>query len=247
MALGGQGAPLAPWLDYCMLSRPSESRLALNVGGIANLTLLPAGCGRDDVTAFDTGPGNCLIDAACRRLLDRPYDRDGEAAGAGSVDDGLIGTWLADSYFRREPPKSTGREYFTEGYADRLIDEGLARGLPAEDVLASITALTAASVTDAVERLVPSGRSAARVIVSGGGVHNRTLMRMLERRLPDQVVESSAAHGLDPDAKEALLCALLASEAIAGVPAGMPSVTGASRPAVLGKICQGGHADDSPR
>lgn len=247
IALGGEGAPIVPYLDWCVLGSGAESRLALNIGGIANVTVLPAGSGRGDVTAFDTGPGNCLIDAACHRLLGRPFDRDGEIASSGRWDDALLSSWMDDPYFRRPPPKSTGREVFDTGYADRLIGQALGAGLQPADTLATITELTAASVADAIERFTRPDPPARRMIVSGGGGRNRALMAGLARRLPGMEVESSAAHGVDPDSKEAILCAFLAHEAMAGVATGMPSVTGASRAAVLGKICQGGHRTPAPR
>lgn len=247
VALGGEGAPIVPYLDWCILGSDAESRLALNIGGIANVTVLPAGGDRSDVRAFDTGPGNCLIDAACRQLLDRPFDRAGEVASSGTADEALLRSWMQDSYFRRPPPKSTGREVFDAEYAANLIRQADRAGLSVPDVMATITELTAASVADAIEQFTAVEPKANRLIVSGGGVHNRAVMDGLERRLADVTVESSAEHGLDPDAKEAILCAFLAYEAMAGVPAGMPSVTGASRPAVLGKICQGGQRAASPR
>ena len=247
MALGGEGAPIVPYLDWCILGSDAESRLVLNIGGIANVTILMAGAGRDDVTAFDTGPGNCLIDAASRLILERPFDRDGATALAGTPDEGLLTSWMQDPYFRRPPPKSTGREYFNSQYAERLIREAREVGLSDDDILATITELTAASVAEAVRRFTRSDPPARRMIVSGGGVHNRALMSGLGRRMTDVTVESAAAHGLDPDAKEAVLCAFLACEAMAGVPTGMPSVTGAERPAVLGKICQGGQRTRAPR
>lgn len=247
IALGGEGAPIVPYLDWCVLGSDAESRLALNIGGIANVTVLPTGGDRSDVTAFDTGPGNCLIDEASRRLFDRSFDRDGQVACSGAPDEALLRSWMRDSYFRRPPPKSTGREVFDAEYAEKLIAQALEAGLDAADTLATITELTAASVADAIERFTTADPPAKRMIVSGGGVHNLAIMDGLKRRLSGVTIESSRAHGLDPDAKEAILCAFLAHEAMAGVATGMPSVTGASRPAVLGKICQGGQRAPSLR
>lgn len=237
-AVGGCGAPLVPYVDAMLLASAEESRVALNVGGIANLTVLPRGLERGagggyDVVAFDTGPGNMLIDAFvyARSNGERRFDRDGAVAARGNVDDALLRELLADAYFAQAPPKSTGRErfglQFLEQHAVRL-DE-----LSDEDGAATLTALTVASVGDAIDAFAPD---AQRLIVSGGGARNPTLMRGLAQRLAPVAVESSDAMGIDADAKEAIAFALLGYETLRGRPANVPRVTGARHARVLGSI-----------
>ena len=229
IALGGQGAPLVPYFDYALFADPGEHRALLNLGGIANVTILPRGAGPDDVTAFDTGPANMVLDALAARLFGEPFDRDGRRAAAGTVDEALLTELLADPYFDRPPPKSTGREQFGTEYVDALT----ARSLSPNDLLATAAALTARSVADAVARFAPVAPEV--VIASGGGVHNGELMRRLAGALAGRVV-TTTEYGIDPDAKEAQCFAVLAHELVNGVPTSLPSVTGASRPARLGAL-----------
>ncbi len=179
VARGGQGAPLAPYLDDCAFAHASETRGLLNLGGIANLTVLPAGEGPEAARAFDTGPANMLADALTQRLTGQPYDRDGQLAGGGTPDLALVRDLLEAPVFRQLPPKSTGREAFGADYADMLVARGPSD--PA-DLVATALALTAHSIADAVERFVPQRLD--RVLASGGGVHNRTLMELLAEALP---------------------------------------------------------------
>ena len=229
LALGGQGAPLAPYLDACLFASAAETRGLLNLGGIANLTVLAAGAPAEAATAFDTGPANVVADALAQRLFGVAYDRGGALAAQGTPDLALVERRLAAAYFRREPPKSTGRELFDAAYADALAADG-----PADphDLLATAVALSAHAVADAARRFAPP---LDRVIASGGGVHNATLMRMLGDAL-GVPVETTAAYGVDPDAKEAVLFAVLAHEWANGVRTGLPAVTGASRPAFQGAL-----------
>ncbi len=233
VALGGQGAPLVPYFDYVMFADADEQRALLNLGGIANVTILPRGAGPDEVYAFDTGPANMVLDALTARLFGEPFDRDGAHAAAGTPDEALLTELLADDYFHRPPPKSTGREAFGTAYVDGLI----ARGSSPDDLLATATALTARSVADAVERFASEPLDA--LIVSGGGIHNRELLRLLAEAFAPVPVRTTADYGVDPDAKEALCFAVLAHEFVNGVPTNLPSVTGASRPTLLGKLCLG--------
>lgn len=232
VALGGQGAPLVPYFDYALFASDEEERALLNLGGIANVTLLPKGGSSEAVRAFDTGPANMVLDALARRLLGRPFDEGGRLAAAGKPDEALLAELLADSYFRRPPPKSTGREHFGEAYAEALLARGPER---AEDLLATAAELTARSVAEALRRFAAPPPEV--LIVSGGGVHNLTLMRRLAALLAPAEVRPSSAYGLAPDAKEALCFAVLAHEFVNGVPTSLPSVTGASRPARLGTLC----------
>lgn len=241
VALGGQGAPLVPFVDAELFADPGEYRAALNIGGIANVTLLPddASGGRDAIRAFDTGPGNMVIDACMRLASDgtADFDRDGAAAARGTPAHALLDELLADDYFGRPAPKSTGRERYGAAYAAHVWERGRELGLHPDDVIATVTALTAR----AIAAQIPA--ECRRVIVSGGGVHNRTLVDMLRTsigRPPAHArVERSDAHGIAADAKEAVAFAVLACEAIAGNVNHLPAATGASRATVLGSITPG--------
>ena len=229
LALGGQAAPLAPYIDGALFAHPTETRVLLNLGGIANLTVVPPG--GPPTAAFDTGPANMVIDTLVGRFTDLPYDRDGALGAAGTPDEGLLRDLLSAPFFRAPPPKSTGREDFGTPFADGLVARG--PGAPA-DLVATATAFTARSVAQAVARFVEPAPD--RVIASGGGVHNPTLMRMLADALAPVPLETTAQYGLDPDAKEAVLFALLAHEWANGVRTGLPAVTGASRAAFQGSL-----------
>ena len=236
LAAGGQGAPLVPYVDFRLFSRPGRNVAALNIGGIANVTFLPASGSPEDVVAFDTGPGNMIIDRLVHHITagEWRYDRDGSIAHQGRTDEDLLASWLAHPYFRRRPPKSTGREEFGDAFADELYARATARGMVAADIVASATALTAAAVADACRRHLP-GR-VDEMLVSGGGAHNLTLTDMLAERLAPAKVRSTAEIGLDPDAKEALAFAVLAAETIWGRCNNLPAATGARRAVVLGKV-----------
>ena len=236
VALGGQGAPLVPYFDYVMLTAPDEHRGLLNLGGIANLTVLPADGAPEDVQAFDTGPANMVIDALAARLFDAPFDRDGHHAAAGTPNHDLLADLLDGDYFRREPPKSTGRETFGADYVDRLLGAAQSRGLTAADTMATATLLTAASVYQAYAQYIREEQSIDVLIVSGGGVHNDTLMTMLSDAFAPIPVRPAAEYGVNVDAKEALCFAVLAHETVNGVPTNLPSVTGASSATLLGSI-----------
>ncbi len=236
VALGGQGAPLVPYFDYVTCTDPDEHRGLLNLGGIANLTVLPAGAAPEDVRAFDTGPANMVIDALADRLFDQPYDPNGQYAAEGTSDHDLLADLLEGEFFHREPPKSTGREKFGADYVDRLLGVAQSRGLSPEDTMATATLLTAASVYQAYARYIRPEQSIDTLIASGGGTHNDTLMTMLEDAFSPIPVRSAAQYGLNADAKEALCFAVLAHETVNGVPTNLPSVTGASAPTLLGTV-----------
>ncbi len=227
VAAGGHGAPLLPALHAALLSSRDEDRAVLNLGGIANLTLLPAHGG--DVGGFDTGPANGLMDAWCLRHTGERFDRGGVFAAGGRVDDALLARLLGEPWFALPPPKSTGRDQFHLGW----VESNLSGTETPADVQATLTALTARTVADALRATLPS---AARIIGCGGGVHNPVLMRALAEALPGVVVETTAAHGIDPDVIEALGFAWLARQTVLGRPGNLPSVTGAMGPRVLGAI-----------
>lgn len=228
MAAGGQGAPLLPFLHASVLAAPGEDRAVLNLGGIANLTLLPMA---GPVLGFDTGPANALMDAWCRRTWDCGADLDGRKAGQGRADPATLAALLAEPWFALPPPKSSGRDQFHLEWALQRAP-GLA-ALSAEDCLATLLQLSVDSIAEALLRAQPSCR---RLIACGGGVRNPVLMRRLAERLPDVAVETTAAHGLDPDYVEAVGFAALARASLSGQPGNLASVTGARGPRVLGAI-----------
>lgn len=239
VAAGGQGAPLIAYVDWLLLRHPTRARAIQNIGGIANVTYLPPGDDPDGVLAFDTGPGNMLIDAAAARATEGAltFDQDGELAARGRVDEALVSEWLAHPYFRRPPPKSTGRELFGEVFFDSAWARARARGLEPADIVASLTALTARSIADAYRRFLP--RPVEEVIVGGGGARNPALMRMLYQALAPARVMTHEDLGMDSDAKEAIAFAVLAYETWHGRPGNLPSVTGARRRVILGQITPG--------
>ena len=229
IAAGGEGAPLVPFVDYLLFRHQRRARIALNIGGIANITVIAPSASPREVVAFDTGPGNMVIDALVREYTrgKQNYDRDGRIAASGSVDRTLLDQLLADPYYRRRPPKSAGREQYGLEFVARVRRSGL----PSKDVIATTTALTAATIAIGVRQ---TGIGAADLIVSGGGVHNRRIMDYLAAFLPNLTVSSSADYGIDPDAKEAIAFAVLAHETWHHRPANLPSATGARRAVVLG-------------
>ncbi|PSQ80638.1 MAG: anhydro-N-acetylmuramic acid kinase [Bacteroidetes bacterium QS_8_68_15] len=236
MACGGQGAPLVPYFDYTLFSDPDETRGMLNLGGIANLTVLPAGASSGEVYAFDTGPADMVIDALMERLFDAPYDEDGALASEGRVQTDLLDTLIAeDDYFDRPPPKSTGRERYGTDYAENLLAR--ADDLSARDLVATATALTARSVHLAYEQFIEEHDPLDALIISGGGVWNRALMHMLQDLFAGVEVRTSSHYGIDSDAKEALCSAVFAHETINDRPVNLPAVTGADRETLLGKVC----------
>ncbi len=232
MAAGGEGAPLAPALHSALFGSHDNYRCILNIGGIANITLLPPG--RAAVAGFDTGPGNCLLDSWANRHNHAPFDKDGAWAATGRVHPALLKRMLADDYFSRPPPKSTGREYFNLAWLERLT--GQHPGLSPAEIQATLVALTAQSIRNAIKGAAPECR---QLLVCGGGVHNPTLMAQLRHDLPERRVESTRHYGADPDWVEAIAFAWLARQTLLGLAGNLPSVTGARHPVILGGIYQG--------
>jgi anhydro-N-acetylmuramic acid kinase len=232
-ALGGHGAPLVPYVDSILLTSQDEDRVALNIGGIANLTFLPRGGEPTEALAFDTGPGNMLIDSLVqiRTRGTRLFDEDGALAAAGSVSQAALQPMLGDAYFAQEAPKSTGRERFGSQFLQAHNDA--LQALSLEDAAATLTELTAVTIADALKRVAPSG---TRVLLSGGGARNRSLIAAIQKCLSAYRVETMADMHLRSDAKEAVAFAILGYETLRGRPASLPRVTGASRAAVLGAI-----------
>ena len=248
MAVSGKGAPLVPYLDYAMFRHRRYGRIVQNIGGIGNLTAIPPRATPDDLVAFDTGPGNMVIDAVSERLFDRPYDRNGRLAAKGEPIERVVHQLLKRSFFRQPPPKTGGREQFGNHFALELLQ--MCRRADHHDIIATATALTARSIGVAVRDIVlpkdaqnkpPNSRWPSRYrqfIVSGGGTKNATLMRMIREELaPLKIqVRTTDDFGMPSAAKEAVAFALLAYQTWRHLPSNIPSATGASRPAILGKI-----------
>jgi anhydro-N-acetylmuramic acid kinase len=232
MAAGGKGAPLVPFVDYLMFRHPRRGRVALNIGGIANITYIPPGAAAERVTAFDTGPGNMVIDALVREHTRgrKSYDERGRIAARGGVIGPLLDELLADSYYRAKPPKTAGREQYGSEFVARMKRSGARM----EDLIATATVLTAATVAAAVRRFARG--PVHEVIVSGGGAHNPQILGHLAGFLPDTAIAVSSDYGIDIDAKEAIAFAVLAHESWRRRPSNLPSATGARRPVILGKI-----------
>jgi len=236
MAAGGQGAPLAAFADFVLFRHEAFSRTVQNIGGIANVTFLKAGCRMEDVVAFDTGPGNMLIDGAVRRFTGatKSYDCDGQLAAAGTVSARLLDRLMRHPFLSAAPPKSTGREAFGEQFLEEILGWPEARKLEDCDVIATLTAFTAASIEDAYRRFLPSLPD--QVILGGGGSRNVTLRRMLEKKLSPISVLVHEDFGIPSTAKEAMAFAILAAETLRGRPSNVPSATGARHRVVLGSI-----------
>jgi anhydro-N-acetylmuramic acid kinase len=242
IAAGGKGAPLVPFLDYLLFRDARVGRIAQNIGGIANLTAIPAGAHASDVVAFDTGPGNMVIDAVTEKLFSQPFDRGGRIAASGSVLEGVLRKLLGADFFKKDPPKTAGREEFGRDFVRGFLRAcGRARK---QDVVATATALTAKSIADSVQRWPAKSSGSAgkhkfqEMILSGGGAKNATLVKMLTTELLPLGLQLrfSDEFGLPSAAKEAVAFAVLAHETWRRQPSNVPSATGAKRGAVLGKI-----------
>ncbi|MGB9237088.1 MAG: anhydro-N-acetylmuramic acid kinase [Terriglobales bacterium] len=237
MAARGKGAPLVPFLDYLLYRDRHIGRVAQNIGGIANLTAIPANASPRQIVAFDTGPGNMVIDAVVQELFGRSYDRDGKIAASGEPRQDVIERLMRAPFFRQRPPRTAGREEFGREYVSRFLQ--MTRGRNKADIVATATALTARSVADAIQHFVLRKRKNYRdLIVSGGGANNPTLLAMLRRELmPLQIsLRLSDEFGIPAEAKEAVAFAVLAYETWHRRPSNIPAATGARRSAILGKI-----------
>jgi anhydro-N-acetylmuramic acid kinase len=236
IAAGGQGAPLVPYTDWLLFADRKRTRAVQNIGGIANVTYLPAGGDVSSALAFDTGPGNMIIDRLTWLITSgkAPYDPGGRLAAAGTVNDRLLTELLRHKYLRRKPPKTTGREDFGTQFTDDLYRRAIKRKVEPLDILATATAFTALTIADAYHRFLP--RPVDEVILCGGGAWNETLLWMLRAGLHPAKVTVMDDYGISVDAKEAVSFAILACETIRGRPNNVPSATGAQRQVVLGKI-----------
>ena len=242
IAVGGEGAPLVPLVDYLLFRDDEVGRLMLNIGGIANVTVLPAGATPDEILAFDLGPGNMLVDGAVAHLTGgaERFDDEGRRAARGSADEAWVARLVEHEFIRRAPPKSTGREEFGTEYLAELMTR---MELKADDTIATLTAFTARAIGEGIRRFaldVSGDGNLSEAWVSGGGVHNAHLMGLLQQELPGLAVGSiDGLGGVSADAKEALCFAVLANQTIAGRAGNLPAATGAERPVVLGTIALG--------
>ncbi len=230
IATGGQGAPLVCAFHNSVFRTADETRVILNIGGIANITILPAAA-KDPVYGFDTGPGNTLLDAWARRHLDKQYDESGSWAAGGKVEQSLLAEMLKDGYLQLAPPKSTGPEHFNLAWLDSILT-----GLPqidAQNIQATLTKFSANTIAKAIQR---EAQGCDRVIACGGGIHNQELMAVLGKELGGIPIETSANYDIDPDSVEAMAFAWLARQTLQGLPGNIPEVTGASGPRILGGI-----------
>lgn len=236
MAAGGHGAPLVPYADFVLFADRKKHRVIQNIGGIANLTYLPPACKVTDIIAFDTGPGNMIIDGIISRLTKgkKRYDPNGKMAAKGEPDEDLLLQLMEHSFIRRKPPKTTGREEFGDSLCEDLHAEVLSINISPEDLLATVTAFTATSIARSYKRFLP--KMPDEVILCGGGANNSTLVNMLKAKLNNITVLKTDDFGINSDAKEAVSFAILAYAAINGLPNNVPSATGASKQVVTGKI-----------
>lgn len=231
MARDGHGAPLVPYADYILFHKKGRTRAVQNIGGIANVTIVTPEI--EDVVAFDTGPGNCLINSAMTMLFKKPYDKDGSTAKNGKVDEETLKELLAHPYLAKKPPKSTGRELFGKDLIQKIIAK---KRMQPEDLITTLTNFTAYSIKSAYDRHIFKRHKIHEIIFSGGGTKNSYLMKLLKTLFNPIETSTSDAYGVPSAAKEAISFAILANETLSGNPSNLPNVTGASGKAILGKI-----------
>ncbi|AIG28090.1 anhydro-N-acetylmuramic acid kinase [Brevibacillus laterosporus] len=235
MAAGGQGAPLVPYTELIMYREQEKSRLLQNIGGIGNVTVIPKAAQLQDVYAFDTGPGNMIIDELCRVLFDTAYDQDGKWAAQGVVDEALLTQCMSIEYMQLQPPKSTGRELFGKQFVEKIIRENT--HLSPYDLLATMTMFTASSIAYHCKNYIFPTLQVDEVIIGGGGSYNKTLLSMLQQQLGNTCrVITQEDVGLSSEAKEAVAFALLAHETLHRLPSNVPTATGAREPVILGNV-----------
>ncbi len=241
MAAGGQGAPLVAYADFVLFGRDKICRAIQNIGGIANVTFLPGDCDINRVIAFDTGPGNMIIDRFTEIITngESKFDKNGELASKGKLNQDLLETLCSHPYLSRRPPKSTGREDFGIQFSDDLYKEIKRGNIDALDAIATVTAFTARSISDSYRRFIQPFSEISEVIISGGGTHNLTLLRFLEGYLKGTKIRKVDEFDMPSEAKEALSFAILANETVCGNPGNVPSATGAKESVILGKIIPG--------
>jgi anhydro-N-acetylmuramic acid kinase len=241
IAAGGHGAPLVPFVDYLLYRDEQRGRVALNIGGIANVTVIPAGAGPSDVFAFDTGPGNMIVDALVQGMTRgrAKYDRGARIALGGRTIQDLLARMMREPYLRKRPPKTAGREQFGSAYVERLIGWGKRHHAEPADLVRTATVFTSLSIADAFRRLILPRADVDELIVAGGGARNPLMMAQLAASVPGIEIIPSGRFGVPTDAKEAFAFAVLAYEAYHGRANNLPSATGASHPVVMGKLHYG--------
>lgn len=238
LAAGGQGAPLVPYSEYLIYSSPNADVALQNIGGIGNITFLPRGGRLSDIIAFDTGPGNMLMDAAVEKLTagKQTYDIGGKLAAQYPVAEPLLAFLLQDEYLQQKPPKTTGREHYGTTFLQTVYQQAKNYSISDGEVLRTLTRFTAQTIADAMQSFLP--RLPARLVVGGGGSYNKTLLADMQALLPTVAVLTNEDIGFNSDAKEAVAFAVLANEAVHGICNNVPSATGAAHPVVMGKISQ---------
>ena len=242
MAAGGLGAPLVPYTEFLLYANKGSSEtIALqNIGGVGNITVIPPNADADDIAAFDTGPGNMIIDYLVEKTTGLPFDKNGDIAKAGVVNHDLLEHFMKDEYISVPPPKTTGREYFGKDFSEGFYDMGKASQLSDQDIIATATAFTAETISYSINAVNTfkhlNSCPVQKLIISGGGAYNKQLVKMIRDRLPGVTVTTQEAAGKSSDAKEAVAFAILANETICGNTSNMPRVTGARCRKILGKI-----------
>ncbi|MGH2574604.1 MAG: anhydro-N-acetylmuramic acid kinase [Ignavibacteria bacterium] len=236
-AVQGDGAPLVPFLDYILFRSKTLNRGLLNIGGIANITIIPKSCTRNQVIAFDTGPGNMIVDSLMQRLYKKNFDKDGTMALKGTLDKELFKYLLRDSKYKQRPPKSTGREHYGSEFQNKILKK--AGKVPKENIIRTVTEFTAYSILYSYEKFIKPKTKLDELIISGGGAKNPVLIASLKSYMPGMKIKKMNKYGITADSKEAVLFAVLANECLAGSPANMRNVTGSKKDVILGKICLG--------
>ena len=241
IAAGGEGAPLVPYADFILFGKDGIGRAVQNIGGIANVTFLPAGCSINEIIAFDNGPGNMIIDRFAEIITEGKlkYDKDGELASKGKLNQDLLERLCSHPYLSIPPPKSTGREDFGIQFSDNLYEELKRDNVDFLDTITTVTVFTAKSISDSYRKYIQPSYKLSEVVMSGGGVYNPILLQFLKEYLENINIRKVEEFGIPSDAKEALAFAILANETICGNPGNVPSATGARERVVLGKIIPG--------
>lgn len=234
-AVGGDGAPLVPFLDYILFRSSKYNRALINIGGISNITVLPKSTKKNEIIAFDIGPGNMLIDSLMQKLYGKPYDRNGKVAQKGILNEKLFSFLLTDKYYRTKPPKSTGREHYGIEFINNIMK--IARNIPKQDIIRTASEFTAYSIWFNYLKFIKPKVIIDELILSGGGANNPALMKYLKDRMKGVRIKKINSFGINADSKEAVLFALLANECISGNTANMKLVTGSKKDVILGKIC----------
>ena len=237
IALGGQGAPLTPYVHFLLFGDKRISRMVVNVGGIANVTVLPKAGKQNDIFAFDSGPGNMIVDNLTKKLYKKNFDPDGKIASSGKVNFDLLNKLKEDEYFYKKPPKSCGRENFGEEFVSNILNRAKKLRMKSEDIITTASELSVWSILDAYEKFVKPKIKLNQVLLSGGGVHNKYFLKRLKFLFHPIKVMSTQELGQDPDFLEAISFAILANQTIEGEPVSFKMTTGANKPGILGKIC----------